>query len=153
MKRRRKKKRKAMKKRVAKRRKRYLSKKRVRRTRKGSRPGQPKKSAAPREYTKDTKDQIQKLIDVGKEKGHLTYDEINDMLPKSVTSSDEIDEIFARLVEEKIKVVDSVEDLPKGDTLAKKVSREKQDAAELTRMPHMEDPVRMYLRQMGQIPL
>jgi RNA polymerase primary sigma factor len=108
-----------------------------------------KKLKALNRYAKD----MQKLIDAGKEKGHLTYDEINEMLPKDVVSSEQIDDIFVRLGNEKIKVVDSKEDLAKEKTSAEKTAEEKKGAEQLARMPHMEDPVRMYLRQMGQIPL
>jgi len=106
-----------------------------------------------KEYAKDMTKEMQKIIDVGKEKGHLTYDEINEMLPKHMVSSEEIDGVFERLGDENIKVVDSEEDLTKEDELEEKLAQEKRDAEQLHRMPHMEDPVRMYLRQMGQIPL
>jgi len=97
-----------------------------------------------------TEQQMQKLIDTGKEKGHLTYDEINDMLPRNVASSQELDELFVRLANEKIKVVDSPEEAEKEEG---KDQESKAGSEQLVRMPHMEDPVRMYLRQMGQIPL
>jgi len=98
---------------------------------------------------------IKRIIDMGKEKGHLTYDEINDMLPKEVVSSEALDGVFDRLDGENIKIVDKESDLETGGsgTVTEKVETERREAAEIGRMPHMEDPVRMYLRQMGQIPL
>lgn len=104
-------------------------------------------------YTKDIKTEMQKLINVGKKKGHLTYDEINNILPEDVISSERIDDVFAKLGAEKIKIVDSEEDLAKEGTSPEKIEPEKREAEQVSRMPHMEDPVRMYLRQMGQIPL
>jgi len=112
-----------------------------------------KKMRLPKPYPKDMKREMQKLINIGREKGHLTYEEINDILPEEIISSEQIDDIFAKLRNEKIKVVDSKQDLIKEDAFPEKIVREKVEIEQLGRMPHMDDPVRMYLRQMGQIPL
>ena len=48
---------------------------------------------APVAYTKDVGMEIQKLISLGKEKGYLTYDEINDALPENIVTSEQIDNI------------------------------------------------------------
>ena len=98
----------------------------------------------------DLQKDMQKLISMGKKKGYLTYDEINDTLSEKIVASKKLDDIFVRLNNEKIKVVNSKDDLTKdlGGFSAKKAGTEP-----LARMPHMEDPVRMYLRQMGQISL
>ena len=108
-----------------------------------------KVSKKPQEaYGGDVQKGVQKLIDIGKEKGHLTYDEINDVLPENVVTSEQIDDIFMKLSSENIKVVDNEEDVAKEEG-----AEEKPGAEQLIRMPQMEDPVRMYLRQMGQISL
>jgi len=107
-------------------------------------------------HSKDFDKEMQRLIDMGREKGHLTYDQINEILPDDVFSSEQIDDIFMKLHDEKIKIVDEEEDLPESaDTAAEEKSAEEKPEAEPEeeRMPHMGDPVRMYLRQMGQIPL
>ncbi len=100
---------------------------------------------------------LDKLIALGKEKGHLTFEEVNDLLPEDITSSEEIDEIFAILDKENIEILDAEE--------AKELKEEAQEeekeeirkveieVEEIPRMAQMEDPVRMYLKQMGQIPL
>ena len=98
----------------------------------------------------DIEKETQKLIDLGKEKGHLTYDEINNLLPENVVSSEQIDNIFAKFSDAKIRIVDSEEELEKD---GEHITAKKAETTELSRMPHMEDPVRMYLRQMGQISL
>ena len=104
--------------------------------------------------TKDFDKEMQRLIDAGKEKGHLTYDEINAMLPDDIVSSEQIDDIFAKLHDENIKVVDNAEEAAvEEDGAEEKPAEEKPAEAEEERTPHMGDPVRMYLRQMGQIPL
>ncbi len=87
---------------------------------------------------------LDKLIALGKEKGHLTFEEVNNLLPEEITSSEEIDEIFAILDKEKIEIIDAEEEKELKDQAAEE---------EMPRMAQMEDPVRMYLKQMGQIPL
>ena len=56
---------------------------------------------------------LSELIALGKEKGHLTFEEVNNILPVEIVSSEEIDEILGILGEENIKLVDSEEDLIK----------------------------------------
>ena len=53
---------------------------------------------------------LEKLIALGKEKGHLTFEEVNNLLPEEVTSSEDIDEIFAVLEKEKIEIIDADEE-------------------------------------------
>lgn len=100
---------------------------------------------------------LEKLIALGKEKGHLTFEEVNNLLPEEVTSSEDIDEIFAILDKEKIEIVDSEEEKDlKEEALEEEkeeVHKHEAEAEEMPRMAVMEDPVRMYLKQMGQISL
>ena len=93
---------------------------------------------------------IEQLIALGKEKGFLTYDDINKMLPGHVTSSEEIEDVLVQLGTHEIDVVDSEE--------AEVEVEPKKEEPETTgvspaRLEQMDDPVRMYLRQMGQISL
>ena len=100
---------------------------------------------------------LEKLIALGKEKGHLTFEEVNNLLPEDVTSSEDIDEIFAVLDKEKIEIIDADEEKElKEEGLEEeeeKVHKPEPEAEEIPRMAQMEDPVRMYLKQMGQISL
>lgn len=100
---------------------------------------------------------LDKLIALGKEKGHLTFEEVNNLLPEEITSSEEIDEIFAILDKEKIEIIDAEEEKELKDQAAEEekeeVTKPEVEAEEMPRMAQMEDPVRMYLKQMGQIPL
>ncbi|MBI3127479.1 MAG: RNA polymerase sigma factor RpoD [Candidatus Tectomicrobia bacterium] len=105
---------------------------------------------------------VKGLIDLGKEKGFLTYDEVNDVLPPEVTSPEAIDDIMVLFNEMDIEILDS-------DAAEKRVARKKEfaeteereepEAAEaLTTFDDAaygktDDPMRMYLREMGQIPL
>ena len=100
-------------------------------------------------------DEIRQLIAVGKEKGFLLYDEVNELLPADVTSSDELDELFALFNSAGIEVIDADQ---KGRE-EKPFSRpdEGRDQVELDLTPgtldKTNDPVRMYLREMGTVPL
>ncbi|MDD4878992.1 MAG: RNA polymerase sigma factor RpoD [Candidatus Omnitrophica bacterium] len=100
---------------------------------------------------------LEKLIALGKEKGHLTFEEVNNLLPEEVTSSEDIDEIFAVLDKEKIEIIDADEEKElKEEGLEEeeeKAHKPEPEAEEIPRMAQMEDPVRMYLKQMGQISL
>src|SRR5262249_58089259 len=51
--------------------------------------------------------EVKKLIDLGKEKGYLTYDDVNDMLPAEVVSPDQIDDVMSIFGEMDIEVVDA----------------------------------------------
>ena len=100
---------------------------------------------------------LSELIALGKEKGHLTFEEVNNILPVDIVSSEEIDEILGILGEENIKLVDSEEDLVKEQPEEASVEEKKEPAAsvkeESSKLVQIDDPVKMYLRQMGQISL
>ena len=93
-------------------------------------------------------DEVRQLITMGKEKGYLLYEEVNDLLPSDIGSSDELDDIFSMFGSMGIEVVDSEQKF-----------REKQEVegVELDLTPgtldKTNDPVRMYLREMGTVPL
>lgn len=102
----------------------------------------------------EIKSDIEKLVALGKQKGFLTYDEVNDILPAELTSGDQIDQVFELLNGEDIQVIDSVV------TESKRIdsTRNKKDAErETTTAPDkyipLDDPVKMYLKQMGRISL
>lgn len=52
-------------------------------------------------------DEIKQLITLGKEKGYLLYDEVNELLPADITSSEELDDLFSTFGSAGIEVVDS----------------------------------------------
>ncbi len=100
--------------------------------------------------------ELSELIALGKEKGHLTFEEVNNILPVDIVSSEEIDEILSILGDENIKLVDTEEDLT--EKAAEEEAGEKKEAAvavieDTPRVTQVDDPVKMYLRQMGQISL
>ncbi len=100
-------------------------------------------------------DEVRQLISIGKEKGYLLYDEVNELLPSDITSSDELDDLFSTFGNAGIEVVDS-EQKYREDKLLDRTSEGAEDL-ELDLTPgaldKTNDPVRMYLREMGTVPL
>ena len=92
---------------------------------------------------------VRKLIKAGKDKGYLSYDDVNDVLSDTVVSPEEIDEVITVLDAENIKVVDSEEELEKIPLAVKR----DQKKVSVRKVVQIDDPVKMYLRQMGQISL
>jgi len=104
----------------------------------------------------DKFDDIQKLIDTGKEKGYLTYGEVNDLLPHDIQSPDDLDDLFTTLGTQGIDVLESSK-MPGADLKDKFEDMEAGEDVELDLTPgtleKTNDPVRMYLREMGTVPL
>ena len=100
-------------------------------------------------------DEVRQLISLGKEKGYLLYDEVNELLPADITSSDELDDLFSTFGNAGIVVVDSEEKYREVKLLDR--TGEGADDLELDLSPSAidktNDPVRMYLREMGTVPL
>jgi RNA polymerase primary sigma factor len=101
-------------------------------------------------------DEFKKLILLGKEKGFLTYDDVNDMLPPDVTSSDQIDDIIMLFGEKNIDIID----IEQGEKLLVKKTAEdivpSKFPVTLSLVPGVGktgDPVKMYLREMGSVSL
>jgi len=102
-------------------------------------------------------DEVKELIHMGKERGYLLYDEVNDLLPEGICSSDELDSIFSLFGSAGIEVIDSEQ---KFQDEGKKDDKRGDDAGEESEfdfgamsLDKTNDPVRMYLREMGTVPL
>jgi len=106
------------------------------------------------ESFKKIKQWLKPVITKGSEKGFLTYDELNDLLPKDIISPEGVDNILSILDEEGIDLVDDVPAV-KPDAFEEEVKRSKKKKDEFVgaRPSKIDDPVRMYLTQMGEIPL
>ncbi len=96
----------------------------------------------------DRNQKIKELITLAGDQGYLTYDDINEAMPESVVNSDEFDGIVILFRGMDIEVIESSE-VEKFKEVAEKEERAKQ----AQRMDVLDDPVRMYLKQMGQVPL
>jgi RNA polymerase primary sigma factor len=107
---------------------------------------------------KNTIDQVNQLIDMGKEKGFLTYEEVNSILPSDVVSPDQIDDLMIMFGEMDIEVVEGTQKVRISKSKLQKTSEEIGIEAEggLQQQAPFEkinDPVRMYLREMGSVSL
>jgi RNA polymerase primary sigma factor len=95
---------------------------------------------------------IDSLIEVGKEKGYLTYGDVNEMLPDEIGSADDLDDLITTIGTQGIDLLDS----PKFGA-DKDFELEEGEDVELDLTPgtleKTNDPVRMYLREMGTVPL
>jgi RNA polymerase primary sigma factor len=109
----------------------------------------PKADRAEENVTMSRSAIVRKLIQAGKDKGYLSYDEINDILPENVVSSDELDEVITALHSADIKVVESEEEV---ERIPLAVKRDRKQI-KTRKFVQIDDPVKMYLKQMGQIPL
>jgi RNA polymerase primary sigma factor len=100
-------------------------------------------------------EEVRQLLTIGREKGFLAYDEINEMLPDEVSSSpDEIEEIFSALEAHGIEIGESDgRDQIKGETPAAKPRPAERAEVPDSLLDKTNDPVRMYLREMGTVPL
>jgi RNA polymerase primary sigma factor len=107
-------------------------------------------------------DQVRQLINMGKERGYLLYDEVNDLLPAEIHSSEEIDDLLSTFERYGIDVYEDLSSAKAalaGDAGEVEVVKEEApaDDSELDLTPgsleKTNDPVRMYLREMGTVPL
>ncbi|MEN8687690.1 MAG: RNA polymerase sigma factor RpoD [Desulfuromonadales bacterium] len=102
-------------------------------------------------------EEVQQLIDLGKEKGYLTYDEVNDILPADMVSSEQLDDVMSMFGEMDIEVVDAEQKSTsnKQPSQGSSSSDDNEEEAEFDAdvMGRTSDPVRMYLREMGQVSL
>lgn len=142
---------------------------RARRGRKEGRGSKPTASGKNKVVEGDIQSIANKLIALGKKQGYVTYQQIHKNLPEGVTSADKVEEVINMLSEKNIEVLsermetrqkpnlESVHDktvLEAENILeGKKEKTEEADAFVEDERVRMDDPVRMYLRQMGQIPL
>ena len=103
---------------------------------------------------------VKRLIAKGKERGYITFDELNAVLPSEQNSSEQIEDVMAMLSEMGIQVVES-EEQEDGDTPAKPEKAEDEEEGEEkasgnvdeASLGRTDDPVRMYLREMGSVEL
>ena len=103
---------------------------------------------------------VKRLIARGKERGYITFDELNVVLPPEQTSSEQIEDVMAELSEMGIQVVES-EETEDGEAPAAKVEKAEEEAeaeaaagnVDEESLGRTDDPVRMYLREMGSVEL
>jgi RNA polymerase primary sigma factor len=94
----------------------------------------------------DLTEKVKELLRLAKEQGHLTYDDVNDALPDDLVAAEDLDHVHTKLRNLEIEIIDPAE-VDRG----KQADGEEQE--ETTRFDILDDPVRMYLKQMGKVPL
>ncbi len=92
----------------------------------------------------DLAETLKTLVGIAHEHGHVTYDDINDILPDGV-SPEELDELYSKLRNLDIEIVDQAE--------VERAKPAEPDEEEDSRLEVLDDPVRMYMNQMGKVPL
>src|SRR5207249_1150498 len=100
---------------------------------------------------------LKALLESGKEKGYLTYEQVNDHLPDDETNPEKIDQILILLEDQGIELIDESE-AEEREGSSPTLDEEARAELDLTFIGEEEgrridDPVRMYLTQMGEIPL
>ena len=104
----------------------------------------------------DRFEEVRQLIIVGKEKGFLLYDEVSDVLPPELTSNpDDLEELFTAFGNAGIDIVDAEKSYVQRDSLEREDGETDRPELDLTpgALDKTNDPVRMYLREMGTVPL
>ena len=98
---------------------------------------------------------IKKLLAKGKERGYVTYDELNAALPPEQVSSEQIEDTMAMLSELGVNVVEAEEEAEEAAAEPEKEEEAESESAATTttEVERTDDPVRMYLREMGSIEL
>ena len=89
---------------------------------------------------------VKELLSLTQEQGYLTYGDINEVLPEGVTTPEDLEEVCSRLRNLDVEIVDQAE----VDRIKKNDQEEEDDAS---RLDILDDPVRMYMKQMGKVPL
>ena len=103
----------------------------------------------------EVQSKLRELIRLSREQGYLTYDDLNEVLPGDIISPDLVEEIFLRLRNLEIDIIDA-SDVDRVKTIAPSSSSSPIKEIEekpVERADSLDDPVRQYLRQMGQVPL
>src|SRR5438876_1477513 len=100
----------------------------------------------------DLQGRVRELAKLAKEQGYVTFDDLNDVLPEGVTDADELDAILTQLRKMEIDIIEASE-VDRYKEGKKETEEEEEEEKPETRVEILDDPVRMYLKQMGQVPL
>ncbi len=109
-----------------------------------------KTTTAKNSFSAQHQQKVDELVSIAKEQGYITYEEINEILPMTFDSADQIDQVLIFLSGMDIQVLNQSE--------VERQRERKKEAKEIEGMPKRvegapDDPVRMYLKEMGSVPL
>ncbi len=105
----------------------------------------------PAELQKAIQEKVRELIKLAKEQGYVTFDDLEEALPEGVSDPETLDSIMAQLRGVEIEIIDA-SDVDRVSAKKTDEEEEKDEKAD-SKLDILDDPVRMYLRQMGQVPL
>src|ERR1051326_5281439 len=97
-------------------------------------------------HAQEIAEKIKELVRLAQEQGYLTYGDINDALPDALVTAEDLDDIYIKLRNLEVDIVDQAE-------VDRVKQPEPEEDDEKVRLDILDDPVRMYLKQMGQVPL
>ncbi len=117
-----------------------------------SKPATPVESAQPDAdalpFTDALAEKIKELVRLAKEQGQLTFDDVGELLTEQFTEPAHLDQVYSKLREMEIEVVEAAE-----VDRVKPAGKEDEDEEDHRHLDSLDDPVRMYLKQMGAVPL
>ena len=100
----------------------------------------------------DVQEKLRELIKLAKEQGYVTFDDLNEALPDNVNDPDEMETIMGRLRSMEIEIIEA-SDVDRFKDGKKADDAEEEEEKPEAKLDILDDPVRMYLKQMGQVPL
>ena len=110
-----------------------------------------KQNAAPDAETVEKKDALEALLEYGKKQGFITYQELSQLLPPELLESESLENILSQLADSNVELIEG-DDIPQSkDVPSKSDDDDKGAAGDERNMPRTDDPVRLYLREMGTI--
>ena len=116
----------------------------VKRAGTGHSPSNGNGSSEGKSHEAELAEKIKELVRLAQEQGYLTYGDITDALPETLITPEDLDEVYLKLRNLEVEIVDQAE----VDRI-----RQPEEEEEKSRLDILDDPVRMYLKQMGQVPL
>ena len=100
----------------------------------------------------DVQEKLRELVKLAKEQGYVTFDDLNEALPDNVNDPDEMEAIMGRLRSMEIEIIEA-SDVDRFKDGKKTEDAEEEEEKPEAKLDILDDPVRMYLKQMGQVPL
>ena len=116
-------------------------------------PAKGKKTPKRRIDTPEIQEKIRELIKLAKEQEYLTYDDINEILPNDLVNPEDVEAIMERLRNMEFDIIDASEVDRFKDKKRDEGDGEEEEVKADQKLDILDDPVRMYLKQMGQVPL
>src|SRR6202047_5028095 len=98
----------------------------------------------------DLQERVRDMVKLAKEQGYVTYDDINEALPENMADPEELEQLISRLRSMEVDIIDASE-VDRYKDGKKEVDDEDEEKDQ--KLDILDDPVRMYLKQMGQVPL